>query len=164
MILGFSTKFPKGKGTLSGKKTFFINKIMKSIWLNFPKETNEFSDEKISVFNSEKLTPKIHTIRVDKNSRWKVGNDIHFSINVRTKKMFRFAPIIKVKSIQKIEIVHRGIVGERKANIYIDNVIIGIDEMEQLAINDGFDSVENFFEWFSNDFTGKIIHWTDLKY
>ena len=40
----------------------------------------------------------------------------------------------------------------------------GLDQMETLAIADGFDSIEDFFKYFTNDFTGKIIHWTDLKY
>ena len=32
MILGFSTKFPKGKGTLSGKTTYFHEKIITALW------------------------------------------------------------------------------------------------------------------------------------
>ena len=36
--------------------------------------------------------------------------------------------------------------------------------MWQLAINDGFESLKHFFEYFNEDFEGKIIHWTDLKY
>lgn len=36
--------------------------------------------------------------------------------------------------------------------------------VEVLAKNDGFSGVKEFFEWFSEDFKGKIIHWTDLKY
>lgn len=40
----------------------------------------------------------------------------------------------------------------------------GTDLIEKIAINDGFDSVDDFFSWFKDDFTGKIIHWTNLKY
>ena len=36
--------------------------------------------------------------------------------------------------------------------------------MKDLARNDGFDSIQAFFEWFKEDFEGKIIHWTDLRY
>jgi hypothetical protein len=40
------------------------------------------------------------------------------------------------------------------------------DEIEELAINDGFDSVADFWDYFSSygDFEGRIIHWTDLTY
>ena len=50
------------------------------------------------------VKPKKHTIRKDEKDRWKVGNDIHFVINNRTKNRFQFAPITKVKSIQIIKI------------------------------------------------------------
>jgi hypothetical protein len=40
----------------------------------------------------------------------------------------------------------------------------GDEEMIRLARNDGFDSVEDFFSFFPEDFKGKIIHWTDLRY
>jgi hypothetical protein len=36
--------------------------------------------------------------------------------------------------------------------------------LEVIARHDGFDSVNDFLDWFSEDFTGKLIHWTDLKY
>jgi len=30
--------------------------------------------------------------------------------------------------------------------------------------NDGFESLQDFFNWFNKPFRGKIIHWTDFKY
>ncbi|MFI5142060.1 MAG: hypothetical protein ACHQII_06855, partial [Bacteroidia bacterium] len=36
--------------------------------------------------------------------------------------------------------------------------------VEQLAYNDGFDNVEAFLNYFKDGFTGKLIHFTDLKY
>lgn len=30
--------------------------------------------------------------------------------------------------------------------------------------NDGFHDVYGFFKWFNKDFSGKIIHWSDLRY
>lgn len=38
------------------------------------------------------------------------------------------------------------------------------EEIKQLAINDGFEDVENLIAYFNKVFTGKIIHWTDLRY
>jgi len=37
-------------------------------------------------------------------------------------------------------------------------------ELEQLAKNDGFNSVEDFWNWFTEDFKGQIIHFTDFRY
>ena len=36
--------------------------------------------------------------------------------------------------------------------------------MLNLVQNDGFASISDFFKFFNKDYTGKIIHWTDLKY
>lgn len=123
--------------------------------------------------------PKLHTIRQDKNNRWKPGTMIDFFINARRKNMFRFAPRIPVVSVQKIQIVYE------KANpkdldcvsVYIDDKLFyreydnripdsfeHYENMMQLAHNDGFENIVDFFNWFNKDFTGKIIHWTDLKY
>jgi hypothetical protein len=41
---------------------------------------------------------------------------------------------------------------------------IKIVHAEVIARKDGFDTLEDFLDWFSEDFTGKLIHWTDLKY
>ena len=46
----------------------------------------------------------------------------------------------------------------------IDNIVLTNKQIEQLAKNDGFDSVQDFFNWFNEDFNGRIIHWTDFKY
>lgn len=107
---------------------------------------------------------KIHTIRHDPHNRWKPGMKIHFVINNRTKNVFQFAPVIECMSVQKIEIVYRHIKNERPANVWIDDRIMSEDEVLQLALNDGFPSVEAFFLYFNEDFSGKIIHFTDLKY
>jgi hypothetical protein len=48
--------------------------------------------------------------------------------------------------------------------VNIDGRWITDAELKILSVNDGFDSVDDFFEWFNEDFAGKIIHWTDLKY
>ncbi len=48
--------------------------------------------------------------------------------------------------------------------VLVDDRKLKIEEVNQLAINDGFNSVDDFFQYFNTDFTGKLIHWTDLKY
>lgn len=140
MILPFKTHL-KIKTTSLGKKVFkkkptgFVPKIKKGI--------------------------KIHTIREDKSNRWRAGLKIHFATGVRSKNYNCFKKGV-VKSIQKIEI---------KWNetwfypfVYIDGRLLHLMEIEKLAINDGFETIDDFCKWFDKDFTGKIIHWTDFKY
>ncbi len=117
--------------------------------------------------------PKLHTIRKDKNNRWKKGSEIHFSINIRTKEQQQFVPVIKVESVQKIEITEMIMTqttycyvtkNNKIYKVEVDGYSLTENQIKKLAINDGFNSADDFFEWFNGDFTGKIIHWTDLKY
>lgn len=176
MILGFSTKFPKGKGILSGRKTLFPEKIIRSIQYleEYKKMTlfdllNEQKKEEdwIDISDFQDLKPKKHTIREDSKNRWKIGNVIDFFIDVRTKNMFRFAPKLAVKSIQSIEITYDEEICEAFAVepvIFIDKKPIHLNDYDVLAENDGFKDSQEFCHWFNEDFKGKIIHWTNLKY
>lgn len=164
MILGFSTQ-------INGKPTFFVERINRGLILNDFKKDFEFDCDKytIDLFNLHKYSPKIHTIREDKNNRWQVGTKIDFFINVRQKNMFRFAPVLPVVSVQEIEIkwINRHKVrGFQYSNavISINDVHIDLEQVEKLALNDGFDTIEDFFAYFNEDFKGKIIHWTDKRY
>lgn len=115
--------------------------------------------------------PKKHTIR--KGMRWKAGMDIHMATGVRTKKYCRFnggeIGLDKVISTQRIEIRYENRHSDFP-NIYIDGRQFSIFQkadipvLERLAINDGFDSFGKFLDWFSEDFEGQIIHWTDETY
>jgi hypothetical protein len=175
MILSFKTK-------IENKPTYFIEKIWQSIIENY-KTANKYFPPQLyyecldkGFLNMNFFEPKLHTIREDKNNRWKAGNKIDFFINARQKNMFRFAPVLPVVSIQEVEMIWFD-EEIRLVNIYIDGECYvqnyGIEfnssnqrqeRMEQLAKNDGFDSVEDFLNYFNTDFTGKIIHWTDFKY
>nr|WP_294922158.1 hypothetical protein [uncultured Flavobacterium sp.] len=176
MILGFSTQ-------LNGKPTHFVEKIWKGLKNNITKElyfkilqynnyelTTKQYPVDIDIY--EKVLPKLHTFREDPKDRWKAGMKIDFFINVRKKNMFRFAPVLPVVSIQKVSIEWRpSSYPKLKPLVWIDDKIFydhhfdfGKVKMLELAHNDGFDSIEDFFVYFKEDFTGKIIHWTDLKY
>lgn len=106
---------------------------------------------------------KIHTIRHDKPNRWKPGMLIHFAKGVRTKNYINFQ-MGQCFSMQKIEIKYflHGL-GEN-VTVSIDGRKLQQSEVETLARNDGFDSFVDFFNWFNQDFEGKIIHWTDFRY
>ncbi len=168
MILPFSTQ-------LNGKPSYFVERIHKGFRL---KELNmkaaidprEHYPPNYNYVAKDKVAPKLHTIREDKNDRWKVGTKIDFFINCRQKNMFRFAPVILVVSVQEVFMTYA----------FNDVIQISIDGRElctytqrlNFAINDGFDNWEDFFNYFypkikvseKQFFKGKIIHWTDLRY
>lgn len=158
MVLSFSTK-------IDGKPSFFVEKIIKKMIVERELADILLSKSSYSIDDDAilKCYPKIHTIRTDKKDRWKVGNKIHFVINNRTKNRLQFAPVIPVKFIQEIEITYWMGCGDYPA-VTIDGQSLKNREVEILAQNDGFDSVEDFFKYFDSDFTGKIIHWTDYSY
>lgn len=165
MILPFSTQ-------LNGKPTHFVEKIwegiFKGIQINYEGlQIGQKALPKNYIINTHK--PKLHSFREDKNNRWKSGVMIDFFINTRTKDMFRFAPRIPVVRTQKVEIMYK----TAKLEIYIDDKLYSTycqrekkydNKLLVLSQNDGFDTVEEFFEYFNTYFSGKIIHWTDLKY
>lgn len=179
MTLAFSTKWPKSMGPeYAGEPNYFPEKIWQSLpddlihknWTNY---CDGFQDAGYEFdLDAAAMYPKKHTFRIDSSNRWKVGMKIHPVINNRTKERFQFAPVMEVKSIQNIEIIYdeeicnaHGVepvikIDGRAINFHHDD----IDEYDKLAVNDGFESVHQFCSWFDKDFTGKIIHWTDLKY
>ena len=105
---------------------------------------------------------KIHTIREDKKKRWSVGRKIHFSSKVRTPDQYCFLEM-KCKGLQKFSIYWRGN-KDYPVGVFVGGRELNLDEQEILALNDGFDNVDDFYKWFNNDFIGIIIHWTDMLY
>lgn len=160
MILGFKTQ-------INGKENLFVEKIIKGL---VQKELITIDSGRASgKLMASELNPKLHTIRDDSKNRWKAGTKIDFFINCRKADMTRFAPILPVVSIQDIMITRNK---HGKAMVFIDGKIFYMQDwsveqkykMLHFAHNDGFDTTEEFFEYFDTDFNGKIIHWTNLKY
>jgi hypothetical protein len=175
MTLAFSTVFPASKEYIGGMDTNFVEKISASIVkhkLIDPVEVkaNEFQE----LFDKSKgFAPKEHTIRQDALERWKNQRWIHPSINVRTPQQVQFAPIIPFSGREKILILWQ----EYEAKVFIEgkefgsyvqagngNVCAYDEVLNELAINDGFECVEDFFCWFNEDFEGWILHWTPIRY
>jgi len=157
---------------IKNKPTHFVEQIINS--LDHHPIANEYYYDHLETIKplcdwTVASGDKLHTIRADKKDRWHKGNDIHFkawsgrpyhSTNIN------FLPITTVTSTQKIEIIYKDIDGLKLevATVYIDGVWIPGKEVEKLAVNDGFETIEEFFSYFNTTFTGKIIHWTTLKY
>lgn len=105
---------------------------------------------------------KIHTIREDKSGRWKAGNSIQMATGVRTKQYNCFKESECI-STQEIHIIYQPGIGIPA--IYIDGMDMWkYGGIADLARNDGFKNLPEFLDWFSSDFKGKIIHWTDKRY
>lgn len=180
MILSFSTQ-------LNEKPTYFINKIWSGlIDQNIAKNYVDFFNEvpemqSVGYTAGLSFPPKLHTIREDKTERWKPGVMIDFFVNARKINMCRFAPRIPVISVQEIFMSRRGSMLEitiAKEGSYIGGEDFYVDAVTQgqLATNDGFTEYDDFRNYFLSVieangkatgnywFSGKIIHWTNLKY
>lgn len=175
MILPFSTIINK-------KPTYFVEKIHSGLLQNNLLQGFDLGyDHKFDIDKLVTSEPKIHTIREDKNERWKKGNKIDFFINCRQKNMFRFAPVLPVVSVQEIFMTKRGCDLEitiAKIGPYMggDDTYLYAAAKNELAINDGFDTYEDFRDYFfesiesnykltgNNWFSAKLIHWTDKIY
>lgn len=168
MILPFST-------LLNGKPTHFVPRIllgleafklmervavMKQLDEYFTKFPAHYKD-----YAGTEVSPKLHTIRVDAKDRWHPFLMIHFFINNRTPDMFRFAPIVPCTATQKIMIISNG---PNDFDVFVDDIALSASEQERFIVNDGFDSREEFEAHFlppsTSSFTGKLIHWTELRY
>ena len=124
------------------------------------------------------LGEKKHSIRQDKNNRWRAGMKIQHAHGVRTKQYNHFADgeckSVQKISIQEVEYAQYGnyvyILKVRDME-FIKAFLVKVDDKRldradiiTLAHNDGFETADDFFRWFFNGFEGKIIHFTDLKY
>jgi hypothetical protein len=170
MNLAFSKKFPVEKDLIGGKNTMFVEKILEGF--NVHKLTEyvrwEYSVETLQNFgfiDMEYLendpTPKIHTIRRS-IGRWREGLRIHFEIYSRTPARTQFAPVILCKGTEHLLIKYDQ--GKKIPRVSVDGMILDFHEISELAVNDGFDSVDQFFAYFNEDFEGEIVQWTDKRY
>ena len=172
MILPFSQKFK------DGTPTYFVRKIWISLMISDPRKTfsemfEHYKDYAVKFWTFPEgenvdLAPKLHTIREDKHDRWHAGRMIHPVINNRSKNQFQFAPTFPCVSTQKIEIKYGKLEKDdetlKTIQVIVDGRFLETNEIKILAKNDGFESDAQFLAWFDHDFTGKIIHWTNLKY
>lgn len=168
MTLAFSTELNK-------KPTYFVEKILSGLMDNYlmPKiVANDFLSKYFDKYTGRCITlsnakPKIHTMRVDEHDRWKAGTLIHFVINNRTPSRYQFAPVIKCVSEQKVIIKYWYDNDTQLFTIpmiLINGRVLTNKEIDELAINDGFESVIDFLAYFNTDWSGKLIHWTNKKY
>ncbi len=111
---------------------------------------------------------KIHTIRDDEKRRWAAGVPIQFATGVRTKQYDKFKDGV-CTGTQRVFMTY----DQGRLEITIGSkYLYAYQEREQLAINDGFESLSAFEDWFipicqrrkDGVYTGRLIHWTDFEY
>lgn len=171
-------KWPKVMG-MQDDKTYFIEKINLGLLKSNQSKAIDYV-ESLEDYRSrfggnwdtkENLKPKIHTIRKDESERWKPGMKIHFVVNNRSPNRFQFAPVVQCVSVQefKIEWINGTAwvtIGNRSFTTF-RKTKTGCEyggNAKELALNDGFATVEDFFKYFNKDFKGRLIHWTNLRY
>lgn len=103
---------------------------------------------------------KIHTIREDKKNRWQYGRSIQMATGVRTKNYKCFAQRVCL-GFRTIEINPN-----TKTVIFTQangqNHTLNDLQIELLALNDGFKTVQDFWNWFNKPFKGKLIFWNKV--
>lgn len=171
MILSFKQQFvtPVRRSMLVEKSTF---------------KSNELTKDWVLMCSN----PKIHTIRSDPKDRWANGRQIQFwKGNPRNNKQdtyeFGTGEVVSTQSIaikwhtqkslkpltryeQGVIYAHSYYFTEKDtwATVQVSGSYLSKKQIDELAINDGFTSKEDFFQWFATDFGGKIIHWTNKRY
>lgn len=163
-----------------GEETHFIEKLIDMYLLN---QSNDFfeiierickcSEYGINIIE-DKFAPKLHTIR-NQSDRFKVGMFIQpFVWTYKPYKrnpdplipaQFDFMPALQLVSKQKFEIVYDTFMYQKKAFIFIDDRKLHTDEIEELAINDGFKNADHFLKHFNKPVENmEIRHFTNLRY
>lgn len=111
---------------------------------------------------------KVHTIRLDPYNRWRAGRYIQMATGVRTKHYKQFnagkPELQKCISTQNIVIKYARYSKISGPSVAVDGKSLTALQIHELALADGFDNIDQFFNWFNADFSGKIIHWTQKIY
>ena len=129
MILPFSTQ-------INGKPTYFVEKIQSALaQMGLFKDYNkaDFDHKEFCIDVYLFCDSKIHTIRDDKNNRWKPGVMIDYFINCRQPNMFRFAPRIPVVSTQKVFMTYA----------FNDVIQISVDDRELFSYTERLEFAKN---------------------
>lgn len=104
-----------------------------------------------------KAGKKIHTLREDLNERIKVGMVLDHCTGVRTKN-FKKHHKTTCKRIDHI------FIEPRFKRVWINGTLLTEFEFQLFFHNDGFDSSEDFWNWFKEVKVYRLIQWTDFTY
>lgn len=145
MILNFQTTFKDGSPTyfvdkISETFDFLDNEELQNIWDSawgkfFGKEELNLLFKRWSDLTElPEVHQKLHSLREDIHDRWQIG-----------------------AKLQRVYIL------DQKDGMGHARELLGVD-LATFVLNDGFDSLEQFWNYFTENKTLKIIHWTNFKY
>lgn len=109
-------------------------------------------------FEPALLGHKLHTIRT---KGCLCGTSLNHIVNPYNKNR-RIVLSNTCTGCQTIEI--RPCYEMTQSRVLISGVELSLEQTQQLAWNDGFSCLIEFWLYFQEPFTGYIIHWTELKY
>lgn len=114
-----------------------------------------FSDKRFPNLILQKV--KIHTIREDKSSRWRIGNKIEFWMhNPRNVNLHPYQFATSHLREKKPILIHPEL-----NKVTLDNVLINtVKGLNSLAVNDGFENWDHMKTWFSQPFSGYLLVWS----
>ena len=174
---------------INNEPTYFVERIWSGLFdftdQNFIEYSEylteyrqKYKDPSKTIFDEkvQHIQPKIHTIRTDKHDKIHAGTFFKPCIKTKDGSLYQFAPALEVVSIQRIVIAY--IHGKENfpfISIQDENYrevkklspvqhFNYITELDRIAKNSGFDSVEKFLKFFNKNTVKKIIHWTKFKY
>jgi hypothetical protein len=179
--------------TLTYAKVFYLESIKpmvseRQLFFTEITESAYIGKEKIEeIVIPVTFKPKRHTIRQDKHNRWKTGRSIQmvyrgpkYSIADHFNK--GIPELEECKAVQRITIRYRRPswlqkdygdaippftlkVKNQFLYVYIDDKLIGHKTLKELAINDGFNSIEAFLRYFRKSINNwKLIFWDGSGY
>lgn len=155
-VIMFSRVFPVYHPK-AGEPTNFVEKIWTSLE---DYDKIKFHKDLKSAYLSESFSPKYHTIRA--GHRFKVG-DV-FSPRVWAGKPYR-SKQLKIANDLEVKQVYDFELRKGDFNYYLNGKLLKIDQLKEVAKNDGL-HIDDFECWFNSaDFDGQIICWSDkVKY
>lgn len=134
MVLSFKTR-------VGDTPTFFVEKILKHLGSKAATEYFMHKPNWVTLMREiSSETPKKLTIRDDPHFRWQPGRKIHFATGARTKNYQCFA----IGECTKVADLFFHFYEDYSFSMDLDGKSLGHEEMEQLAIDDGFDTWEDF--------------------
>lgn len=181
-VIIFSREFPSYH-PMKGKPTYFVEQFLKQQKVNYlcnnyldllcKFNTKNIAEGKLSFKNMENFYLSLREKEDEKNQTIREGERFIsgeiFSPRCWFGKPYRSPQIIfwedtLIKFAWRITI-------EKHIEWYGDNrIFIGVmptghclsdEEINKLAINDGFKNIENFFDWFPDCFYGQILSWKE---
>lgn len=104
---------------------------------------------------------KIHSMRMDPKKRWRVGMKIQLAY-YEAKMKYQLIKEVEVVSIQ--DVVIKWYEESCAPVVKIDGRTLWIAEIIVLSLNDGFDNVKDFYNYFNMSGVFRLIHWTSFAY